>query len=78
MSTYHFAENLAYFVLRIELLLTVLSNIEREAALKDSVFWWVACLTDKVLWSLNSLILNSVRLDGLVYPIPVVIGGQMA
>ena len=37
-QSYHFAENPAYFVLKIELLLTVLSNLEREAALKDSTF----------------------------------------
>ena len=37
MSTNYFTENLAYFVLEREreLLLTVLSNFEREAALKD-------------------------------------------
>ena len=33
-----FLENLEYFVLEIELLLTVLSKFEREAALKDSAF----------------------------------------
>ena len=36
-------------VLKKELLLTVLSNFERESALKDSAFSWVACLTHKVL-----------------------------
>ena len=36
--TYHFVENSAYFVLTIELLLTVLSNYEREVALKDPAF----------------------------------------
>ena len=35
MSTYYFIENFAYFVLEIELFLTVLSNFDREAALKD-------------------------------------------
>ena len=38
MSAYHFIENATYFVLKIELLLTILSNFEREAALKDSAF----------------------------------------
>ena len=42
-------ENSTYFVLKIELLPTVLSNFEKEAALKDSVFWCVACLTHNVL-----------------------------
>ena len=36
---YHFVENSARFVLKIELLLTMLSNFEREAALKNSVFY---------------------------------------
>ena len=35
-STYHFIQNAAYFVLEIELLLTVLCNFEREAALNDT------------------------------------------
>ena len=34
-STYHFLESLGYFVLKTELLLTVLPNFEREAAFKD-------------------------------------------
>ena len=34
-STYHFVKNSEYFVLKIELLLTVLSNFERKAAIKD-------------------------------------------
>ena len=25
------------------------SNLGKEVALKDSAFWWVACLTNKVL-----------------------------
>ena len=37
-DTYYFIENSAYFVLEIELLLTVLSNFEREASNKDSAF----------------------------------------
>ena len=37
-STYYFIQNAAYFVLEIELLLTVLCNFEREAALKASAF----------------------------------------
>ena len=35
-STYYFIQNAAYFVLEIELLLTVLCNFEREAALNDT------------------------------------------
>ena len=53
-STYHFAEYSTYFVLKIELLLTMLPNFEREAALKDSAFWWVACLAHRVLWSVHN------------------------
>ena len=49
--------------MKIELLLTVLSNFERGAPLKDSAFWWVACLTHKVLSSVYSLV------QGLAYPI---------
>ena len=37
-STYHFVENSAHFVFKIELLLTVLSNFEKKAALEDSTF----------------------------------------
>ena len=33
-----FCRELAYFVLKIELLLTVLSNFESKTALKDSAF----------------------------------------
>ena len=40
-STYHFAENLVHFVLKIECCLTVLSNFETEEALEDSAFWKV-------------------------------------
>ena len=54
-STYHFVENSAYFVLRFELLLPVLSKFEGAAALKKSHFWWVVCLTYKVSWSVYSL-----------------------
>ena len=36
---YHFVENSAYFVLNTDLLLTMLPNFEREAALKDSAFF---------------------------------------
>ena len=57
-STYHFVENSAYFALKIESLLTMLSNFEREAALKGSAFWWVTCLIHKVLWYVYSLIVN--------------------
>ena len=35
---YRFVEKLARFVLKIELLLTMLSKFEKEAALKDSAF----------------------------------------
>ena len=42
-------KNSAYFVSKIELLLTVLSNFERKAALKDAGFWLVACLSNKIL-----------------------------
>ena len=35
---YHFVENSAYFVLKTELLLTMLPNFEREVVLKDSTF----------------------------------------
>ena len=35
---YQFVENSAYFVLKTDLLLTMLPNFEREAALKDSAF----------------------------------------
>ena len=61
-NAYHFIENSAYFVLKKELLLTVFSNFEREAALNDWGFWWVACLTRTVLWSLYSLIINLIGL----------------
>ena len=36
----------------------MLSNFERKVALKDSNFWWVACLTQKVLKFVHSLITN--------------------
>ena len=42
-NTYRFVENTAYFVVKLELLLTVLPNFEREAPLKDSAFWWGVC-----------------------------------
>ena len=35
---YHFEKNSEHFALKIELLLTVLSNFEREGALEDSTF----------------------------------------
>ena len=38
--------------------LTVLSNFERERLLKTQLFYWVVCLTHKVLWSAHSLIIN--------------------
>ena len=51
-----------YFVLKIELLLNMLSKFEREEALKDLVFRWVACLTHKVLRSVYSLLINLIGL----------------
>ena len=62
-SSYHFAENLARFVFKIELLVTMLSNFEREAVLKDLTFQWVAWLTHKFFWSAYSLITNLSGLD---------------
>ena len=44
-----FVKNSGYFVFKIDLLITVLSNLERKAAIKDSAFRWVACLTHKDL-----------------------------
>ena len=61
--TDYFVKNSAYFVLKIEFLLIVLSNFKRKAAIKDSAFSWVACfLTHKILWSVNSLIINLISL----------------
>ena len=57
-SSYHFVEISAYFVLKIKLQFTMLSNFERETTLKNSAFWWVACLTHEFLWSVYSLIRN--------------------
>ena len=37
-SSYHFVEYSAYFVLKIELLLNVLSNFERERLLMTQLF----------------------------------------
>ena len=54
-STYNFVKSSLNFVLKIKLLLNVLAL---KAALKDSAFWWVACLTHNVWWSVNSLIIN--------------------
>ena len=50
MSTFHFVENSAHFVLKIELLLTVFSNFEGEAALKVWTFCSVSCVFDKKLF----------------------------
>ena len=63
-SSYHFVENSAHVVLKIELLFNILSIFEREAALKESVFWWVPYLTHKFLWSVYNLIIN---LSGLAW-----------
>ena len=38
VNTYHFVKSSAYLVLKIELLLTKLSNFERKAGLKDLAF----------------------------------------
>ena len=37
-QAYHFVQNSTCFVLKIELLLNMLSNVEKEMALKDSTF----------------------------------------
>ena len=37
-------------------------NFEKEAALEDSAFWWVLCLTHKVLISAYNLIKNLIDL----------------
>ena len=44
-STYHFAENSTCFLLKIELMLTVLFDFEKEGALEDSAFSWIVILT---------------------------------
>ena len=54
-TTYYFIENSAYFVFEIELLLTVLPNFEREAALKDSPFWWVTCFIHALVFLISLL-----------------------
>ena len=54
--TYHFGDNSAYFILKIELLLTMFCNFKKETAFKDSAFWQVASLTIKMLWFIYSLI----------------------
>ena len=53
-TTYYFIENSAYFVFEIKLLLTVLSNFEREAALKES-FWWVTCFIHALVFLISLL-----------------------
>ena len=53
-TTYYFIENSAYFVFEIELLLTVLSNFEREGALKDS-FWWLTCFIHALVFLISLL-----------------------
>ena len=63
-STYHYVENSAHFELKIELLLTVLYNFEREVALKDSAFWQIAFLNNKLKWFVYNLITN---LTGLAW-----------
>ena len=57
-----FVENSAYFVLKIELLFTMLSKFERETILKESAFWRVACLNHTVLWSVCNLIISLIDL----------------
>ena len=44
-----FCKEFSILCIEDRLLLTVLYNFKREAALKDSTFSWVACLTHKVL-----------------------------
>ena len=66
-NTYDFLENAAHLVLKIELLLTVLLRFERQAAIRNSAFWWVACLTHKAFSYLYSLILNLIGLDWHIF-----------
>ena len=40
-----FSRRFRTLCIEVRVLMTVLSNLEREAALKDSAFWWVAYLT---------------------------------
>ena len=61
-STYHFVENSAYVILKLDLLLTMFPKLKGEVVLKDSTFWWVACLTHKVSWSVYNLITNLIGL----------------
>ena len=53
-----------HLVLKIELLLIVLYDFEREAALNDLAFQKVAYLTNKILLFVYNLIIN---LTGLAY-----------
>ena len=62
VKEHHFVENPAYVLLKIELLLTMLSNFEREVDLKNSAFWWVVCFVYKLLWSVYSLIITIISL----------------
>ena len=55
----------AFFKLKIELVLTVLSNFEGEVALKDSDFWLLKCLTNKALWSVHNVILKWLAWTGI-------------
>ena len=61
-NTYYFLENSAYFVFELELLLTMLSKPEGKVVLQDSAYWWVACLTHKVSWSVYRLITDLIGL----------------
>ena len=53
-----FEENSAHFLLKIELLFTMLSNFKRKVALKDSAFWSLACFPHKFLWTAYNLMIG--------------------
>ena len=67
-------------MLKIELLISMLSKFEREVDLKDSDFWWVACLTQKAIMICILLDNKFYWLGlpyGLVYPVLVEACGWM-
>ena len=64
-NIYYFAENLARFVVKIELLFTMFSNFEREAVLKRISF----SMGSKFLWSVHSLIRNLMAWLGILFGI---------
>ena len=57
-----FCREFSILCIEDELLLTILSNFEREVALKDPVFWWVVFLVHKLLWSVYRLIITLINL----------------